>query len=104
MIRTLTFEQIQDDRFNGSKECLLRINTQIFEAFKGKESVIVTAESIRELEFYSSGSDGGNTQWRQRYFIQKTGRQLTWNDVYKAINKIKAVPYSFTRSPKLSIN
>lgn len=102
MIRTLTFEQIQDDRFNGSKEGLLRIHTQILEAFKGNENVVISVEAIRDLEFKSSATDGGNTQWRQRYFIQKSGRQLTWNDVYKAINKIKAVPYSFTKSPKLS--
>lgn len=48
---------------------------------------LVKEGDIRKLDFKD-----GILQWRKNYFIQKNNK-TTWNEIYGAINTIKAVPY-----------
>lgn len=92
--RVLTFEQITDDRFANDIEQLLkdRIN-KISEILNHMEGVQYTHSEIQKVTFNSDSES--NTQYRCRFYVRKEGRKTTWNDVYKAINSVKAVPYSF---------
>ncbi|WP_063664376.1 hypothetical protein [Aliivibrio fischeri] len=90
-MRTLTFEQISDTRFSGSKVKLNNIRNKIIKALNTLDGLIFQIEPPRKLEM------NGEASFRQRYFVQKSGRKTTWNDVYRAINSVKPVPYDFVK-------
>lgn len=96
MIRTLTFEQISDSRFSGSKLELEENSRKIIRELSALIGITVKVEEIRELEFTNPDTQEKSISWRQRFFIKKTGRKTTWNDVYRTVNETKAVPYDFT--------
>ena len=88
--RVLTFEQITDDRFDNDIERLLKDRiSKISEILNHMEGVQCIHSEIRKVTF------GDNNQCRCRFHVKKEGRKTTWNDVYKAVNSVKAVPYSF---------
>lgn len=93
-MRTLTFEQISDQRFSGSKAELNNLRNKLIKVLNTLDGLTFQIEPPRELDM------GGTMSFRQRYLVQKTGRKTTWNSVYRAINSVKAVPYSFVeRNP-----
>lgn len=87
----LTFQQIVDNRFIDGDLLLElnKINTKIINEINKLEGVYVKFKEPYEVDFTD------NLQYRQNYFIKKTTRKITWNDIYKVINNIKAVPYKF---------
>ena len=93
-MKVLTFEQITDDRLNNDTEQLLKdtIN-QISEILNHMEGVQCIHSEIRKVTFNSDNES--NNQYRCRFHVKKEGRKTTWNDIYKAVNSVKAVPYSF---------
>lgn len=95
-MRTLTFEQIEDTRFNGTKTSLELKNATLLSKLENLIGVSVKSDPIRTL------SKNGEYSFRQRYYVQKLGRKTTWNDVYKTVNSVKAVPYDFTNLPPLN--
>lgn len=92
-MRTLTFQQIEDTRFKGTKASLELKNTTLFSKLESLVGVTVKSDPIRTL------NKDGEQSFRQRYYVQKVGRNTTWNDVYKMVNSVKAVPYDFTNLP-----
>ena len=90
-MRTLTFEQITDSRFNKDIAGLLRERKRrIMEKLKTMNGVQVEHAVTRHLEW-----PDGSEQFRCRFYVRKTTRRYTWNDVYRAVNSVHPVPYKF---------
>ena len=96
-IRTLTFQQISDSRFNGSETELNKLTVGVLSALSKLSGIKVQIEESRATECQKTS----DKSFRQRFYVQKTGRKTTWKDVYKAVNSIKAVPYGFMYKHKL---
>ena len=93
-MKTLTFEQITDDRFENNIEQRLKERVdKISEILNHMEGVQCIHSEIWKVTFNSDSES--NTQYRCRFHVKKEGRKTTWNDIYKAVNSVKAVPYSF---------
>ena len=90
-IRTLTFEQISDSRFNGSEQELTKLSEKVLSTLSELADVKVQVDKHRLIEF----NGGSIKSWRQRFFVQKNTRKTTWEEVYSAVNAVKAAPYDF---------
>ena len=89
-MRTLVFDQITDSRFTDNPAELIRDRKRnIIGKLKALPGVHVEHDSPYKVEFPE------NVQFRCRFYVQKTGRKTTWNDVYKAVNSVNAAPYRF---------
>jgi hypothetical protein len=90
-MRVLTFEQITDSRFDENiKELLEQRVQRLEEEFSKLEGVSFEHDNIC---FYE-GDEW--SQYRCRCYVKKSTRKITWNDIYRLVNNIKAVPYDFT--------
>lgn len=91
MKRFLVFEQIVDSRFE--KEPLKKINSIVkkLDNILNKNSILFEHTNLQLINFVDN-----NFQYRVKYKI-KNKANLTWNDVYKLINSVKAVPYKFNK-------
>lgn len=69
MKRTLTFEQIADERFNLSLSDLKRINISLLSKLSAVSGISIEIEEVRELPFVIHGNTVKS--YRQRYYIQK---------------------------------
>jgi len=87
MASAIRFQQIVDSRNKGDTKALLerRVN-QIKSNLMTLPGVTVRAFTPRKVFF---GPPEPSTQWRVDFYVTKTGRASTWNDVYKAVNKVK---------------
>lgn len=93
MKRTLTFEQIADERFNLGPVDLKRINTSLLSKLSAINGIYIEIEEVRELPFVIHGNTVKS--YRQRYYIQKKSNEFTWRDIFKIVNSVKAVHYAF---------
>lgn len=92
-VRCVTFEQIVDSRFENiskGEQILQDRKDEIIELCGNNFSVYT-----QRIKFYDWPD--GETQYRQRYFVRKNNNQVTWNDLYKIVNSVKAVPYDFDK-------
>ena len=102
MSRTLYFQQITDDRMDNNILELLKKRV-------GKLKELLTIEGV-EIKVYNpilctfTGRDWSplkqdyidkSYQYRSDFYVTKTSRKISWNDIYKLVNSIKAVPYKF---------
>lgn len=104
-MRTLYFTQITDDRFDKNIEQLLEERIQKIKellSIDGVEVIVSDIESIHfngHTEYWKDGSIAyqtkSNNQCRCRFKVKKTTRKLSWNDIYRLVNSVKPVPYSF---------
>lgn len=97
MSRTLTFEQIASSRNNEGKNALLDRHNKIMELLTSHESITVKHGDVTE-NFWDKNLIRSNedvTDYRIRYYVKKQGRKITWNDIYKMVNSVKAAPYDF---------
>ncbi|MDP1818036.1 MAG: hypothetical protein Q8K92_26525 [Leadbetterella sp.] len=53
--------------------------------------VTIKTGQMRELKFKDNE---GNTQYRIDFIVDRNSNKVKWNDVYSAINAVKAVPYT----------
>ena len=88
-MRTLYFEQITDDRFDKDIYNLLENRVKKLKELLNIDGVEVNTSVIYEVDFDS------NKQCRCNFTIRKNTRKATWNDIYKIVNSVKAVPYTF---------
>lgn len=120
MSRTLTFQQITDSRDTEIEKCLPELETRIQKLEKllniegveveiGNPYLLDWTESMgkyyKELaekttipeqkERLLKLANTKQIQYRANFRIKKNTRQITWNDIYKIVNSVKAVPYSF---------
>lgn len=94
-MRTLTFEQITDDRFDEDIKNLLSTRVdKITALLSAMEGVRVSHDVLRKMDWDLANGEG-NTQYRCRFHVTKTGRKTTWDDIYRAVNSVKPVPYKF---------
>lgn len=96
-MRRLKFTFITDDRFDKDiYNKLVSMDRRLKKLLKPLP-VILTELQIRELNWErGSGNDDKPTkQFRKTYYLGKLNRSITWNDVYRTINKIKAPYYQF---------
>lgn len=87
-MRTLYFEQIADERF-VDVNTIYELEYKILSVLNSMEGVYARSWGVREVIFPH------NTQKRCEFTVTKTTRKVTWNDIYKAVNSIRAVPYRF---------
>lgn len=103
--RTLTFVQISDSRFSGSEQELETLSKNVLKALSSLAGVTAQTDEIRMLEFSVPGEAGKVKSWRQRFYVQKsghvqkTGSVTTWEDVRRAVNSVKSVPYELIPRP-----
>lgn len=102
MGRRLYFQQVTDSR---SEENILELLTERVNKLKellNIEGVEVLATEPELIEWnYRDWSSllkcyiDKHYQYRSSFFVTKNTRKLSWNDIYKIVNSVKAVPYSF---------
>jgi len=91
---TLRFQQIVDSRRKGdTKALLIRRVKAIEKKLSQLPDVTFTIENPRKVYF---GPPEPSVQWRVDFKVKKSSRRTTWNDIYRAVNSVKAVPYSFS--------
>lgn len=110
MARTLCFTQITDDRFDTNIKELLQQRVDKIKELLNIDGVTVTTFPIDEIHFNerTEHCDKGyykdnpvtytvpaNTQCRCRIEVKKNTCKVTWNDIYKLVNSVKPVRYSF---------
>ncbi len=92
---TLHFQQIVDSRQRGDSKALLDKRVEeIKDKLAALPDVTVRVENPRKVYF---GPPEPSVQWRVDFYVRKTSRATTWDDIYRAVNSVKAVPYSFER-------
>ena len=90
---TLYFQQIIDSRRKGdSKSLLIRRINAIKKKLERLPDVTVRVSTPRRVVF---GPPEPSIQWRADFQVKKDSRKVTWNEIYRAVNSVKAVPYSF---------
>ena len=118
MSRTLTFQQITDSRDMELEKCLPELESRIqklenllnIEGVKvriGEPYLIDWTDTMNEYnkklakenpymkDYYLRNVNKKQIQYRANFRIKKNTRKITWNDIYKIVNSVKAVPYSF---------
>ncbi|MFK5950068.1 MAG: hypothetical protein QM500_14995 [Methylococcales bacterium] len=86
----ISFTQVCDTRFNEDVELLQSRIDSIMANLSSLKGVVATHQAIKKLTFADAEPC---TQWRVDFVVQNKGRLSTWDDVYSAINKVKAVFY-----------
>lgn len=104
-MKTLYFTQITDDRFDKEIKQLLEKRIQTIKELLSVDGVEVIVSDIEEIHFDSYtiyAEDGSvtyqtkpNNQCRCIFQVRKNTRKLSWNDIYKLVNSVKPVHYSF---------
>lgn len=97
MSRKLYFQQITDSRFMNKEDCLPTLN-DIVEKLKKLldiENLNITVSDPRLIEWGKAEGVEEHIQYRVDFIIEKKTRKVTWNDIYKIVNSVKAVPYKF---------
>jgi hypothetical protein len=113
MARRLYFQQITDSRFTEEEKCLPILQERI-ERIKellkieginvtvGKPYFIDWTEAVQKHYDKNKQYHSDNykrpireIQYRADFYVTKTTRKITWNDIYKLVNSVKAVPYKF---------
>jgi hypothetical protein len=95
MSRTLYFQQITDSRFEPIEKCLPILQERInrIKELLNIEGVNVKIEEPYMVDWRNTSEN--NIQYRVNFYVTKTTRKLTWNDIYNLINSIKPVSYKF---------
>jgi len=113
MSRRLYFQQITDSRFMEEEECLPVLQERIEKIKRlldiegvsvtvGKAYFLDWTEEVQKIydenkNYYSDNYKRPirEIQYRADFYVTKTTRKVTWNDIYKLVNSVKAVPYDF---------
>ena len=92
-VRCVTFEQIVDSRSDDISKGEKILNDRKDEIIElcGDDFSVYT----NKIRFYDW--DDGTNQYRQKYYVRKNNNKVTWNDLYKIVNSVKAVPYDFEK-------
>ena len=100
MSRTLYFQQITDSRFEPIEKCLPILQERInrIKELLNIEGVNVKIEEPYMVDWRNTSEN--NIQYRVNFYVTKTTRKLTWNDIYNLINSIKPVSYKFLQGSK----
>jgi hypothetical protein len=100
MSRTLYFQQITDSRFEPIEKCLPILQERInrIKELLNIEGVNVKIEEPYMVDWRNTSEN--NIQYRVNFYVTKTTRKLTWNDIYNLINSIKPVSYKFLQRSK----
>lgn len=86
-MKKLYFTQITDSRFDENIETLLDERTEKIKSLLNIDGITVFSGNKRQIDF------GTNIQWRIDFIVTKNTRKLSWNDIYRIVNSVKAVPY-----------
>ncbi len=92
-IKTLCFTQITDSRFDNNILELLQNRIEKLKELLSIEGLEVNMTSPRLVDW--SNTSENNIQYRSEFYITKNTRKISWNDIYKMVNSVKAVPYRF---------
>lgn len=93
-MRILHFTQVVDDRFDTDLENKIKnIEKEIRLKLEKYKGIFIETSNIYKVDF--TDTKISNKQLRQDYYIKKSTREITWNDIYSIINSVKSVPYRF---------
>lgn len=92
--RVLKFQQVTDDRFDKNINELLQSRLDELTNKLDIDGVEFSYDEPHEVDFRDS------KQWRADCTIKKITNDLTWNDIFKIVNSVKAVPYKFVVESK----
>lgn len=105
MSRTLYFEQITDDRFDTNIKELLENRVEKLKNLLNIDGVEVKVFLLRLVHFdehtgyWEDGTVAyvapASNQYRCRFEIRKNTTKVSWDDIYKIVNSVKAVSYHF---------
>ena len=105
MARTLYFTQITDDRFDKDIRTLLEERVERLKELLRIDGVEVAVFPITDIHFDEHAmywEDGtfaytipGSNQCRCRFEVKKSTRKVSWNEIYRIVNSVNAVPYAF---------
>lgn len=105
MGKVLYFEQITDDRFDADIYNLLEKRVAKIKELLDIDGIEVTSFPIEKIHFnehINYWKDGtiayispANNQCRCGFYIKKNTRKISWNDIYRLVNSVKAVSYKF---------
>ena len=95
-MRRLKFQFIADSRFNKKiYHKIVKMDEELKESLK---NLPVELDSTKIQRWYWPKSCGEvGHQCRKTYYLQKLNRSITWNNIYRIINKIYAPYYSFIK-------
>jgi len=93
MAKTLFFQQIIDSRYEDcTEDAMFTLAARVaFALNKVSGARIVNQDEPRFINWKDYEPC---TQFRVDFYVQKD-RRTKWNDIYKAINSVHAVPYKF---------
>lgn len=86
-MRKIQFTFIEDGRFPKWKK-LKDMDRELKKIIKYNDKITLYFEGETRLLTW----DDNTTQLRKKYIIEKTG-EITYNEIYKLINSVNAVPY-----------
>lgn len=89
-MRTLTFVQITDSRFEPAETVLDTLNARIAAI---KEKLNLPGIQLHVSSPWLVDWDD-HIQYRTRFRVTKD-RRITWNAIYELVNSVHAVPYKF---------
>jgi len=97
MVKRLYFQQITDSRFKKEEDCLPVLKERIEKLKKllDIESLNIIVSEPKLLEWGKAEGVEEHIQYRADFIIEKKTRKITWNDIYKIVNSVEAVPYKF---------
>lgn len=94
--RTLVFTQIADSRFYDDPELEIKNRIDSLQSqLNSLQGISFERENLKRM--ISIGDD--DIQYRITFYVQKTDKSVIWNDIYKIVNSVKAVPYNFANMP-----
>lgn len=89
-MRQLTFQFIADNRFYKNPKKTVEDWTRNLIKNVAYPNISISIRPIRKVVF-----DDGTISYRQRYYISKNTRSITWKNIYEMVNKIKPVFFQF---------
>jgi len=114
MSRRLYFQQITDSRFTPADECLPLLNSIVnqLKELLTIEGVEINISETRFIDWTNESKahreklrrqgykieepeEEKQIQYRVDFYVTKTTRKISWNDIYKLVNSVKAVSYQF---------
>ncbi|MEZ8989195.1 hypothetical protein AB4571_02695 [Vibrio breoganii] len=100
MARTLFFDQHASSLNNETIDTLIAKSAKIINDLSSLEGVEVRTDEIKTLSTTISGQV--KLAWKQRFYVQKSSRIVTWNTIFATVHNTRASYYEFKQLREMS--